>query len=197
MRFSIAHYGWRIAVVTAAFQNIAFAAEIRGVPRIADGDTVQIGTTKIRLEGIDSPETDQLCLDREGKRWTCGIEARDRLVQKAGGKPWRCRTNSVDPYGRALATCEVEGTNINRWIVRAGWALSFVRYSHEYDSDEEAARQVKAGLWSGAFIAPWEWRDRNKNTVIFGAVTVPKNAQSILLSAASAIDAPTPECTIK
>jgi endonuclease YncB( thermonuclease family) len=180
-----------------AFYGAALANEILGVPRIVDGDTVQIGATKIRLQGIDAPETDQLCLDRLGKRWTCGIEARDRLAQKAGGKVWTCRTDSIDRYGRALATCEVEGANINRWLVREGWAMSFVRYSHIYDADEHAARQAQAGLWSGAFIAPWDWRGRTKTTEILGTVSVPRDAQSILLSAASATSSPTPECTIK
>jgi endonuclease YncB( thermonuclease family) len=135
----------RITAIVTAVPCAAFSNEIIGVPRIVDGDTVQIGSSKIRLQGIDSPETDQLCLDREGKRWTCGIEARNRLIQKAGsGKVWTCHTSSVDRYGRALATCEVEGLNINRWLIRTGWALSFVRYSHEYDCDEHAARDASS-----------------------------------------------------
>src|SRR5262245_39556090 len=109
----LATYVLRITAVTAALQGVALADEIRGIPRIVDGDTVQIGTAKIRLQGVDAPETDQLCLDRDGKRWNCGIEARDRLAKKAGGKVWTCRTNSIDRYGRALATCEVEGSDIN------------------------------------------------------------------------------------
>jgi endonuclease YncB( thermonuclease family) len=197
MTLSIVKTLWITAIVSAV-PYAAFSNEIIGVPRIVDGDTVQIGASKIRLQGIDSPETDQLCLDPEGKRWTCGIEARDRLIQKAGsGKVWTCHTNSVDRYGRALATCEVEGLNINRWLIRTGWALSFVRHSHEYDRDERAARDAKAGLWSGAFIAPWDWRNRTNKTIILGAMSVPKDAQSILLSAASAADAPTPGCAIK
>jgi endonuclease YncB( thermonuclease family) len=42
-----------------------------------DGDTVQIGSTKIRLSGIDAPETDQLCLDAKGEGWACGLASRD------------------------------------------------------------------------------------------------------------------------
>jgi endonuclease YncB( thermonuclease family) len=187
----------QIAPMMCALQGVAVAEEIRGIPRVVDGDTVQIGATKIRLQGVDAPETDQLCLDRDGKPWTCGIEARDRLVQRASGKVWTCRTSSIDRYGRALATCEVEGSDINRWLVREGWAMSFVRYSHTYDADERVARQAQVGLWSGAFIAPWDWRSRSKTTEILGAVSVPKEAQSILLSAASAASSPTPECTIK
>src|SRR5207245_752438 len=37
----------------------ARAADIVGVPRIIDGDTIQINSVRIRLEGIDAPETDQ------------------------------------------------------------------------------------------------------------------------------------------
>jgi hypothetical protein len=50
MRLSMATYVLRIAAVTAALQSTAHASEILGVPRIVDGDTVQIGATKIRLE---------------------------------------------------------------------------------------------------------------------------------------------------
>jgi endonuclease YncB( thermonuclease family) len=57
----------------------AEAADISGLPRVVDGDTLVIGATKIRLEGIDAPETDQICLNLKGGHWTCGIEARDRL----------------------------------------------------------------------------------------------------------------------
>jgi endonuclease YncB( thermonuclease family) len=187
----------RAAALLGLAHGTAFATDIIGRPRILDGDTVQIGATKIRLEGIDAPETEQLCLDRDGKRWTCGIEARDRLVRKASGKVWTCRTDSTDRYGRSLATCDVEGVNINRWLVHEGLAMSFVRYSHVYDAEERAARQAQIGLWSGAFIAPWDWRNRTKTTEILGAVSVPKDAQSILLSAGTAALSPTPECAIK
>jgi hypothetical protein len=82
-------------------------------------------------------------------------------------------------------------------MVRSGWALSFVRYSHAYDADEVAARENRAGLWSGSFIAPWDWRHRNKTTIILGAASVPVNAQTILFGAVSASEAPSPECVIK
>lgn len=192
----IKSFSW-IAVLITGLADGAVAADFVGFPQIVDGDTVQIETEEIRLQGIDAPETDQLCLDRNGKRWTCGIEARDRLIEKAGGRVWACRSNSNDRYGRALASCDMDGTNLNRWLVRSGWAVSFTRYSHEYDADERTARDAKAGLWSGAFIAPWDWRGRNGKTEVLGAVSVPKDAQFILLSAASAVDAPTPQCAIK
>jgi endonuclease YncB( thermonuclease family) len=196
----------RIAVTTRASAIItcliaataaAAASDIIGIPRIVDGDTIQIDATKIRLNGIDAPETDQVCLDEKGLRWTCGITARDELVRHAGDKPWTCHVTGTDRYGRSLATCEVGSEDIEKWMVRSGWALSFVRYSHAYDADEEAARGTHSGLWAGAFIAPWDWRSRNTKTVVLGAASVPTNAQIILLGAASAAEAPSPECTIK
>jgi hypothetical protein len=83
-------------------------------------------------------------------------------------------------------------------LAGSGAALSFVRYSHVYDADDIAAKQHRAGLWSGSFIAPWDWRQfrslpvsrsawvhRNKATIILGAASVPVNAQTILFGAAA------------
>lgn len=67
-------------------------------------------------------------------------------------------------------------------MVREGWALAFVRYSRNYVEEESAAH---AGLWAGAFIAPWDWRARNAQTVVLGAAHVPANAQMLLLGVAS------------
>ena len=83
------------------------------------------------------------------------------------------------------------GEDIDRWMVREGWALSFIRYSHVYDADEKAAREQKAGLWAGCFIAPWEWRARNEKTVLLGSVC-PVGAQKDSAPPKSAVEAPSP-----
>ena len=67
-----------IAFVAWLVCALAQAADLLGVPRVVDGDTLAIGATKVRLEGIDAPETDQICLSAIGNRWTCGINARDQ-----------------------------------------------------------------------------------------------------------------------
>jgi endonuclease YncB( thermonuclease family) len=53
---------WLILLTTIAFGGVAQAADISGVPRVVDGDTLVVGDIKVRLEGIDAPETDQTCL---------------------------------------------------------------------------------------------------------------------------------------
>jgi endonuclease YncB( thermonuclease family) len=176
---------------------LAEAADVTGVPKIREGDQIQIGNSRIRLGGIDAPSVDQLCLNNTGERWTCGVAARDELIKHADNKTWTCHVIQTDRRGRQVARCEVEGEDIQKWLVKNGWALSYVRFSHDYDDDEKAAREAKAGMWQGAFIAPWDWRIRNKKTAILGAAKPVDNANTILLASASGSVAPSPDCTIK
>lgn len=74
-----------VALIACLVCSLAQAADLSGVPRIVDGDTLAIGATKVRLEGIDAPETDQFCLNANGHRWACGIDARDQLTAHVGG----------------------------------------------------------------------------------------------------------------
>jgi endonuclease YncB( thermonuclease family) len=169
-----------VVILSCAFGG-ARAEDLIGIPRIIDGDTVAINGVKVRLQGIDAPETEQFCLDDKGQPAECGKGVRDRLKEKSAGRPWTCKVQGRDIYSRSLARCYVGGEDIQKWLVRSGFALSYKHYSHDYDADEEAAREAHAGLWSGAFIAPWDWRHRNTSTEILGAVSVPIDAQKMLL----------------
>ena len=186
-----------IAFVACLACSLAQAADLSGVPRIVDGDTLAIGATKVRLEGIDAPETDQVCLNANGDRWTCGIDARDQLAAHIAGRDIKCSSHGIDAYRRTLATCYLAGEDLNGWMVQQGWALAYVKYSSAYLQVEEDARANQRGLWQGAFIAPWDWRHRNNKTVILGAFSVPIDAQAILLGPSATEGAPSPECTIK
>jgi endonuclease YncB( thermonuclease family) len=185
------------AILVFLLPAMAEAADVTGTPKIREGDQIVIGNSRIRLGGIDAPSVDQLCLNTKGERWTCGVAARDELIKHADNKTWTCHVRSTDRRGRQVARCEVDGEDIQKWMVKSGWALSYVRVSHDYDADEKAARDAKAGMWQGAFIAPWDWRVRNKKTVILGSAKPPPNANAILLASASGSVAPSPDCTIK
>ena len=161
-----------------------------GVPRIVDGDTLAIGATKIRLAGIDAPETDQVCLNAKALHWSCGIDARDQLAAHIAGRKISCTPSGVDAYQRTLAICYLAGEDLNAWMVQQGWALAYVQYSSAYRQAEDDARANQRGLWQGAFIAPWDWRHRNNKTVILGAFSVPVNAQAMLLNTAATEGAP-------
>jgi endonuclease YncB( thermonuclease family) len=176
---------------------LAAAGDLSGYARAADGDTIEINAQRIRLEGIDAPETDQVCLDAKEQRWTCGITARDKLSSHIAGRIVSCAARGEDRYGRVLATCSVDGEDLNAFMVREGLALDYAKYSREYIREEDTAREQGRGMWAGAFIAPWDWRHRDRNTVILGALSVPITAQAQLLAPASSAAAPSPDCTIK
>jgi endonuclease YncB( thermonuclease family) len=186
-----------IALLACLVCSPAIAANFKGVPRIVDGDTLAIGSMKFRLDGIDAPETDQVCLNANGIHWTCGIEARDQLSTHIAGREIKCSSHGIDAYRRALATCYLANEDLNGWLVQEGWALAYVKYSSKYTRVEEDARSQQRGLWAGAFIAPWDWRHRNIKTVILGSFSVPIDAQKILLGPSATEGAPSPECTIK
>jgi len=79
------HPDLKMANASCSDPCIGYAPHSCASRRIIDGDTLAIGSTKIRLEGIDAPETDQFCLNVGGVRWTCGIAGSSR----AGGSPRR------------------------------------------------------------------------------------------------------------
>jgi hypothetical protein len=139
----------------------------------------------------------QVCLNANGVRWACGIDARDKLAAHIGGQEINCTSSGIDAYRRMLAICYLGREDLNGWLVQQGLALAYVKYSSAYRQIEEDARANQRGLWQGAFIAPWDWRHRNNKTVILGAFSVPIDAQKILLGPSATEGAPSPECTIK
>lgn len=118
-----------------------------------DGDTLSSNGERLRLKGIDAPEYRQRCR-RGGADWACGEEARKALVTIIKtGRP-ECSGRDLDRYGRLLVTCTVGDLDINAAMVRNGMALSYGGYAAE----ERAARQAKAGVWSGDFERPSDYR---------------------------------------
>lgn len=186
-----------VALLAVSLACPASAAEFAGLAHVIDGDTLTVAGLTVRLEAIDAPETDQVCLDATARRWTCGLAARAALARLVEGRPVTCRGTSQDRYGRTLAHCSFGAQDLQGWMVRSGHAVSFKRYAHDYDADEDAARLARAGLWAGAFVAPWDWRARNSHTVVLGAQSVPLTSRPELLGAASAAAPPDPACVIK
>ncbi|MFQ3622523.1 MAG: thermonuclease family protein, partial [Acetobacteraceae bacterium] len=129
----------------------------QGPATVHDGDTIIIGDRRLRLHGIDAPEGDQTC-QRDRRTWRCGDEATDALRGLLGSRQVVCSEIEEDRYRRPVVRCLVDGTDVNAWMVRQGWAVAFRRYALDYVGDEEAARQARRGLWSGSFVLPEEWR---------------------------------------
>ncbi|MEQ8348935.1 MAG: thermonuclease family protein [Sneathiellaceae bacterium] len=131
---------------------------LAGRASVIDGDTLEIHGERIRLSGIDAPEASQQCQTAAGAAWPCGRRAAQALDARIGSRVVSCQTQSRDRYGRFIATCHLETVDLGAWLVRNGWALAYRRYSTDYVDEEHAARVDRAGIWAGAFVAPWVYR---------------------------------------
>ena len=134
---------------------------IVGRASIIDADTIDVHGQRIRLWGIDAPESRQTC-ERNNQTYRCGTEAANALSAWVGQRTVTCAAEGrPDRYRRIVARCAVGGVDIGGWLVGQGWALDYVRYSRgAYAAPERQARLSRAGVWAGAFQRPWEWRAR-------------------------------------
>jgi endonuclease YncB( thermonuclease family) len=147
---------FQIALALVPFA--ASAAEVVGQASVTDGDTLTIGTTKVRLHGIDAPESGQLCQGASGQDYDCSGVATRAL--RAMVKDWTisCKAKDTDQYGRTVAVCHVGQLDLGARMVELGHALAFRHYAFDYVAQEDQARVAKRGMWSGAFQPAWEWR---------------------------------------
>jgi endonuclease YncB( thermonuclease family) len=134
--------------------------EIFGQAWVVDGDTIDVSGYRVRLQGIDAPESNQTCTDAGHRAWPCGRAATRELIELIAGRPLKCESSGLDRYRRVLAVCALpDGADVNAWMVRQGWALAY--FSGLYRSEEAEAHAAKRGIWAGSFMAPWEWRHRH------------------------------------
>jgi endonuclease YncB( thermonuclease family) len=133
---------------------------VAGRGHAIDGDTLVIGGVRVRLEGIDAPETGQTCGGRELSSWACGTAALEALAGLVAGQRVSCTGSGYDVYGRLLASCTAAGRELNAEMVRNGLAWAFVRYSQRYAALEAEARSRLIGIWRGSAEPPWSFRAR-------------------------------------
>ncbi|WP_082506582.1 thermonuclease family protein [Rhizobium sp. Leaf383] len=141
----------------------AYAETIEGRASVIDGDTIDIQGRRIRFNGIDAPETRQLCSAKDGVEYHCGRVSADALDHYlAASRPTRCETHNRDRYKRYVADCyRADGQSVSSWMVRTGLALDWPRYSKgAFAADQAAAKASQLGIWQGTFILPWDWRKR-------------------------------------
>ena len=137
------------------------AGEISGIPSITDGDTIKILSERIRFHGIDAPEKKQICI-KNSKKYSCGQIATNALKKKIRGKLITCKVqDTLDRYKRYIGVCFLEDIDLNKWMVRNGYAVAYRKNSKNYIEDENYAKKNKIGLWSGKFIHPEKWRKLN------------------------------------
>jgi endonuclease YncB( thermonuclease family) len=141
---------------------------------VRDGNTIQLGDVAFKLDGIEAPEFDQICIDDHADPWTCGIEARDQLSKLIADRPVHCDDLGPDKTSkkRHLGVCSVEGqtASLNQQLLRQGLALNVAgSASARFAADALSARDARTGLWKGCFIAPREFRAGKKDGALIGA----------------------------
>ncbi len=145
-----------------AHAQLSFASEtLMGRATVIDGDTIEIRGEKVRLNGVDAPESWQRCENVDGAQYRCGKVAAfelDRFL--ADSRPARCEFVDRDRYGRFVGVCfRADGREVNRWLVESGYAVDWERYSKGAYADAQRRAQAKgAGIWRGKFQLPCEAR---------------------------------------
>ena len=158
----------RLSVLTLA--ALALSAEVACVPQervsgraeITDGDSLEIGATRVRLFGVDAVEGRQSCT-RNGQPWACGNEAARKLRSLVGDRTVNCTKRDVDNYGRIVAVCRSGAVDLNAEMVRSGFATAYRRYSSDYVDEENEARAARRGIWAGEFENPEDYRHEDRH----------------------------------
>ena len=142
------------------------------VTQITDGDTVKLETDegtrlKIRLYGIDAPETEKInhrtgTVSKQGQPY--GEEAYRALKSKMLDGKVKVDIMAIDRYKRMVGIVYLNNRNINLEMVREGWAWAYREYldrpyASEYIDAESEARTKKLSLWQQPNPQPpWEFR---------------------------------------
>jgi endonuclease YncB( thermonuclease family) len=146
--------------------GLSQAAQFK-VTRVYDGDTVKVlgqdVQLKIRLVGIDAPETSKGKRDpgqpfaERAKKYLAGLVL-NKNVEIIGYE--------LDRYNRVLGLVVLEGKNVNLELVKAGLAEVYRGDPARgmdlgpYWAAEKEAREAKRGMWDlgEKYISPRAWR---------------------------------------
>jgi endonuclease YncB( thermonuclease family) len=137
----------------------ASASDLIGQASVIDGDTLEIHGTRIRLWGIDAPESTQLCRGEDSLHYRCGAQAANDLDAFIARRPVSCMPMNLDQYGRTVATCSVDDSDLGQWLVDNGLALDWPRFSkRRYEAAQHNAERTGHGIWKGSYVEPWLYR---------------------------------------
>ena len=149
---------WGAAVVfVMSVASVAQAEVFSGTVKVIDGDTFDVGTRRVRLQGIDAPEKAEQC-EAKGRLWSCGAAVTAEVRGLYDGVHARCAFVEYDKYGRHVAFCDVAGQDVGAQLVRDGLAIAYRKYSLAYVKEEAQARAQTRGIWGEAF-RPIGFRD--------------------------------------
>jgi endonuclease YncB( thermonuclease family) len=148
-----------VLLMLLSLWSAALAGDLIGQASIIDGDTLEIHGTRIRLWGIDAPESSQLCRDEDSSPFRCGSQAANDLDAFIARRPVSCISMNLGQYGRTVATCSAGGWDLGEWLVSNGLALDWPQFSKgRYEAAQHDAERVGRGIWKGSYVEPWRYR---------------------------------------
>jgi endonuclease YncB( thermonuclease family) len=153
----------------ASALQLRSAETLVGRASVIDGDTIEIHGERIRFNGVDAPESSQLCKNGRGTDYHCGAQSANALADfLAASSPTRCEFVERDQYGRYVGNCSrTDGESVQRWLVRGGYAMDWPRYSRgAFAKEQSAAKSEGVGIWQGEFQPPWEWRAAQREPTV-------------------------------
>lgn len=150
-------------IVLAAMALPASADGPAGRASVIDGDTLEIHETRIRLWGIDAPESDQLCQDQGGAHFRCGQKVANDVDGFIARRPVAGVEVDRDQYKRAVAIRTVAGIDLAEWLVKNGLALDWPQYSKDaYAPAQSEAKRANLGVSGGRLVEPWRFLQKNR-----------------------------------
>ncbi|ELG7289180.1 thermonuclease family protein [Campylobacter upsaliensis] len=145
------------------FKEQNLEKELTGkVSRVIDGDTIEllaktsktnpynhIAKLKIRLYGIDAPELKQ-AYGKEAKEFLSALVLKQEVSLIIENK---------DKYDRFVGTLFLKGQDINKEMVKNGYAHAYESFSKKYLAEQADAKMFKLGLWQDEkAVKPSEFR---------------------------------------
>ena len=157
---------------------------------IGDGDTFSVGDVSFRLDGIDAPGADQICIRPDGERWPCGQDMRGVLENMMRDGIVLCeRRDGVsdlpprESYGRPIVACSVrrEGAvdlDIATQMVLRGAAVGY--NEDDFVEEQREAREDQRGLWAACTLNPQTWRHNAPARAVFIAQAQPPQGAGVI-----------------
>ena len=147
---------------------------IYGPAAALSGDSINIMGQALSLYGIAAPKMDQVCSDgTTGRAYMCGEMAKTHLNKLLADKEPVCILLDKAPVSSIgkPAICNIGEYDLGALQVVEGWAIPDRMGGAAYVPYERKAIELKHGMWTGSFLAPWEWekskinQERRKRTI--------------------------------
>lgn len=134
-----------VVVILPALETPLHAQPLTGQATVIDGDTIEIHQQRIRLSGIDAPESDQLCRGDDSLPYRCGAKPANELDRFIADRPVSCIDIDERTYNRVVAVCTVGGVDLADWMARQGLAFDWPKYSKGgYAAAQSEAKKARS-----------------------------------------------------